>query len=172
MRAELMRKSKLYSKFPNDPIIRGSFFKFRKLYNRCCKQKYRNFRTTIMNKLDTLHDNNPNAYWKLLKDLRAEQQSQDQSMKISGEQWVNHFSTLFSVDKKFSTQNKYFEDPLAKSEKSHQTFTPLDFAIKDKEIMDAIKHLKNNKSAGLDGIRNEMLKNQCTVYFTICTKIV
>ena len=50
MRREMLRKSSLFSKFPNDPIIRGSFFKFRKLYNRCCKKKceeFRSFNVTI-----------------------------------------------------------------------------------------------------------------------------
>ena len=78
---------------------------------------------------------------------------------------------LSGCAKKFSTQNKYFEDLLAKSEKSHQTFTPLDFAIKDKEIMDAIKHLKNNKSAGLDGIRNEMLKTNVQYILPFALKL-
>lgn len=70
MHSELVRKSKLYSNFPNDPIIRGSFFKFHKIYSKCCKQKYKSFRTSVINKLNSLHDTDPNAYCKLLKELQ------------------------------------------------------------------------------------------------------
>ena len=44
MRRECLRKSALYSRYPNDPTIRGSFFKFRKLYSRCCKKKCKEFK--------------------------------------------------------------------------------------------------------------------------------
>lgn len=44
MHSELVRKSKLYSNFPNDPIIRGPFFKFRKIYSKCCKQKNKHYK--------------------------------------------------------------------------------------------------------------------------------
>lgn len=130
MHSELVRKSKLYSNFPNDPIIRGPFFKFRKIYSKCCKQKYKSFRTSIVNKLNSLHDTDPNAYWKLLKDLQDDKQS-DQSEKISSEQWVNYFSKLFSIDEKYGPQNKYFEKLLTMSEKS-KSFSALDFRITDK----------------------------------------
>lgn len=153
---EFVRKSKLYSNFPNDPIIRGSFFKFRKIYSKCCKQKYKSFRTSIINKSNFLNDTYPNAYWKLLKDLQDDKQF-DQFEKISSDQWVNHFSKLFSFDEKFGPQNKYFEKLLIISEKS-KTFSALDFRITDKEAIHVINNLKNNKSAGLDGIKNEMLK--------------
>lgn len=83
MHSKLVRKSKLYSNFPNDPIITGS----------CCKQKYKSFSTSVINKLNSLHDTDSNAYWKLLKELQDDKQS-DQSEKISSEQWVKHFSKL------------------------------------------------------------------------------
>ena len=50
MRSELHKKSKLYSKYPFDPILRGSFFKFRKQYNKLCKQKQREFKANIIKK--------------------------------------------------------------------------------------------------------------------------
>ena len=49
IRREMLRKSSLFSKFPNDPIIRGSFFKFRKINSRCCKKKCKEFRSVLFN---------------------------------------------------------------------------------------------------------------------------
>ena len=42
------------------------------------------------------------------------------------------------------------------------TFSELDSRITDKEVLLAVRNLKNNKSAGLYGIKNEMLKNSQT----------
>ena len=43
--------------------------------------------------------------------------------------------------------------------KQTNSFTLMDTVIKDKEIQDCIGKLKNNKSSGLDSIRNEMIKS-------------
>ncbi|CAC5362799.1 unnamed protein product [Mytilus coruscus] len=40
MRKELDHKSQMLAKYPKDPIIRGKFFKFRKLYGTKCKLQY------------------------------------------------------------------------------------------------------------------------------------
>ena len=40
-----------------------------------------------------------------------------------------------------------------------KTFSDLDILITSKEVLSPIKSLKNNKSCGLDGIKNEMLKH-------------
>ena len=51
----------------------------------------------------------------------------------------------------------YFRNLCNQSEKS-KTFSLLDVRITEKEIISAVTNLKNNKLAGLDGIKNEMLK--------------
>ena len=66
MRREFFAKSQLYSKHPTDPIVRGSFFNFRKNYRKLCRQKYREFKTSIIQKLETVHDKDPNSYRKLI----------------------------------------------------------------------------------------------------------
>jgi len=93
----------------------------------------------------------------LLKDLKDDINIVDQSEKVSHESWMSYFSNLFSIKKQFENQNKLFTD-LLKEVGKQGTFSELDFRITEKEISQAILTLKNNKSAGLDGIRNEMLK--------------
>ena len=39
MRRMLDQKGYLYAKCPSDPFVRGSYYKFRKLYVKSCKRK-------------------------------------------------------------------------------------------------------------------------------------
>jgi hypothetical protein len=48
------------SKYPHDPIIRGSFFKINKEYDKLRKYKKKQFRQQIIDKLDTFQSNNQN----------------------------------------------------------------------------------------------------------------
>lgn len=54
-------------------------------------QKCKSFTINIISKLNSLHDTDPNAYWKLLKNLQDDKQF-DQFEKIRSEQGVYHFS--------------------------------------------------------------------------------
>ena len=158
MRRECIRKSALYSRYPNDPTIRGSFFKFRKLYNRCCKKKCKEFKTTLITQLDNMYENDPEAYWKLLKGLKEESNVSDPSQSIAAEDWLQHFSSLYDIKQSFANKNERFEKSLDSI--SHlRTFSDLDIRITNKEVLLAIRNLKNNKSSGLDGIKKEMLKH-------------
>ena len=67
MRKELLRKSDMFSKWPIDPIILGSFFSFRKLYNSNCKKKCKEFKSTLITQLDNMYEKDLEAYWELLK---------------------------------------------------------------------------------------------------------
>ena len=99
MHKELVRKSVSYSKYPDDPVIRGSYFKFRKMYSHACKKKKRAFQRDILEKLDNLSKNDPSEYWELVKELKDEDNNEDPSSKISPDVWISHFSNLFSVKK-------------------------------------------------------------------------
>jgi hypothetical protein len=46
------------SKYPHDPLIRGSFFKINKEYAKLRKYKKKQFRQQIIDKLDTFQSNN------------------------------------------------------------------------------------------------------------------
>ena len=93
MRKELFRKSDMYSKFPNDPIFHGSFFKFRKLYNRNCKKKCKEFKSSLITQLDNMYEKDPEAYWKLLKDLKEDSKATDPSTAIRLMNGINIFQT-------------------------------------------------------------------------------
>ena len=163
MRREMLRKG---SKFPNDPIIRGSFFKFRKLYSRCCKKKCKEFRSCFISQLVNMYENDQKAYWKLLKNLKEVSSPNDPSQSISANEWLKHFETLYKINDEFSHQEEEFQNQLKDLTNVH-TFSELDSRATDKEVLLAIRNLKHNKSAGLDGIKNEMLKNS-QIYLLPC----
>ena len=93
MRRKLDQKGFLYAKYPCDPFVRGSYYKFRKLYVKLCKRKRKEYKGQIVEKLEQLHENDPKAYWKLLEDLKNEDVTNSEP-QISPEEWVDHFSNL------------------------------------------------------------------------------
>ena len=48
---------------------------------------------------------------------------------------------------------------------------PLDAVIKDKEILNCISKLKNNKACGLDSIKNEMIKSVASIFLPCLNKL-
>ena len=92
LRRSLTLKGELLTKYPYDPQIRGSYFLCLKSYRKLCKQKHRQFRHDLINQLETLHDTNPQAYWKLLKNLKGD--SEENVTKIDPLEWLTHFKNL------------------------------------------------------------------------------
>lgn len=69
-RKALLNKAALMSKYPLDPIIRGSFYKINKEYAKLRKFKKKQFKQNILDKLIHLQSTNPKEYWKLVNTLK------------------------------------------------------------------------------------------------------
>lgn len=156
LRRMLDQKGYLYAKSPNDPHIRGSYYKFRKVYVKSCKRKRNEYKTTTIQKLEELNKNDPKAYWKLLDDLKRED-SVNTEPQISSNEWVDHFSNLNTINDKFNSRVEEISKLLSEQEKLRE-FTEIDFQITPEELFQSLTSLKNNKAVGLDVISNEMLK--------------
>ena len=76
---------------------------------------------------------------------------------ISAEERLKHFSDLFEIKQNFLDKQEQFLSYLH-STLDLKTFSELDVRMTDKEVLLAVKNLKNNKACDLDGIKNEMLK--------------
>ena len=133
MRKDLLRKSELFSKFPNDPIIQGLFFKFCKHYSRNCKKKCKEFKSSLITQLDNMYERDPEVYWKLLKDLKDDSNATDSSNSISAEEWLKHFSDLFEIKLKFLNKQEQVQSCLD-SMLDLKPFSELDIRITDKEV--------------------------------------
>ena len=121
-------KAFLMSKFPKDPLVRGSFFKLNKKYAKTRKKKRREFKQNILNRLDELQSNNPKEYWSLVNQLRNEQTDKSVS-NIDGDTWYKYFSNLVSVPNNFKSRLHKIKNKLKLLEEENISFSPLDFKI-------------------------------------------
>ena len=137
----LINKEKLFRKHSNDPYIRSSFYKTLKEFRKLRKKKCREYRQEILNKLDSMLENNPSAYWKLLDELKGSDKKKSKSEAISSSNWLKHFSSL---NEQTLTPNIEFEDKLQYLEQE-KVFNELDYLFSEKEILKGIKELKNKK---------------------------
>lgn len=119
-------------------------------------QTKKNFKNSVLQELEGLHENNPKLYWKLINDLQNKHTSNfDDNITP---RWLSHFQDLNSINLEFTDRLKELDKKLEDAEKSI-CFNELNFLITEKEIFSAISKLKNNKAPGLDNITNNMLKN-------------
>ncbi|VDI26291.1 Hypothetical predicted protein [Mytilus galloprovincialis] len=70
MRKNVISLGKIYSRYPKDPVIKGRYYKYFRIYNKCRKVKYKQFINSMLQKLDTLRVENPKQYWKLINDIQ------------------------------------------------------------------------------------------------------
>ena len=162
--------NKLLSIFPNNPHIRGSFFKLNKEYAKQRKHKKREFRQNILDKLDQLNKTNPKEYWNLVKHLRETEDTKENLEKSVDENtWFNYFTTLSKLPEKYKERINTIETNINEllNSKDAISFSKLDFRISAPEIQKAINSLKSGKSPGLDNISNEMIKAS-QIYINSC----
>ena len=156
MRKTLDAKGRLYAKNPNDPMIRGNFYKYRKIYSKLCKFKRKQYKAHLIDQLNNLFENDPKAYWSLLNELKENKTTMTETMTSSDEMF-DHFSNLNTLPSKFHQRANELDEQLNQAESS-QSFNKLDFSITETEVTKCLQALKNGKSSGLDCICNEMLK--------------
>lgn len=101
MRNRVIANGKLYSMFPNDPIVRGRYFKLFRIYNKTKRNKERQFKTQLLEQIESLHSENPKEYWNLIDMLKDETCDTSPAENIEPETWVSHFESLATVDDKF-----------------------------------------------------------------------
>ena len=162
------RLSHKLDKSPYDRELRDSVYKKVKEYKKLCRRSKRKYRNMIFEKLNELHEKDPNSYWKLFNKLKEGTQSED---IIEPSLWQNHYTKLLGT--KFdesSDHDKQIISNLNQME-SEKHFSELDFSITQNEVRKAIDKLKNKKSPGIDGILNEMLKCSSETLTPTITKL-
>jgi hypothetical protein len=92
-----VEKGELLSRFPCNPIIRGSYYKCYREYNKLRKYKKRHFKQTILDDLDRLRDSDPKQYWKLINSLK-DSNNDDKTNLVEPDSWYTYFSNLNTVN--------------------------------------------------------------------------
>ena len=141
---------------PFERSIKFDLNKIRKLYKSTVKNNKRLFERNIWSNLDKFHKTRPKDFWKLLSDLKGLDDEYKQN-PIPMDEWVKHFTKLFNTSMKIDpVLDKHITSFI--EENKNRIFNEINFSIKDTEVINAIKFLKSGKSAGVDGILNEMFK--------------
>lgn len=87
--------------------------------------------------------------WKMIRNRKTEINGTQPTDKISGEEWIAHFSNMYNNEGNTENQNHH---PIAQIHNDDET--------SKEELQRTIKILNNRKAQGLDGIVNEM-QNDC-----------
>ena len=112
-------------------------------------QKGKSFRKKKTLQLDELALNPDKAsFWNCLKSMN-DTIDENAPAPISEETWLDHFQSLHSKNTRAELQSL---------ENEKEQIDNLDHEITDQDISQAVKKLKNKKSASVDKIRNEMIK--------------
>jgi exonuclease III len=159
LRKQLRASLNMLHKFPTDSTTRGRYYNLRKQYKKLCKYKKREHRDQIVNNLQELQDTNPKAFWDLIGKLKDEVDL-DPTIIASQTEWQKYFKSLAQSQEQATFDNTFketLETDLKDKEKLAQNHVDLDKPINIEEITVALSALKNGKSEGLDGIKNEML---------------
>ena len=143
---------KALSKNPQNPYIRGNFFKLKKEYKKLTKQTKLKFDQKIVEELEN-SSTNKNDFWKKYKNITGNKLNAELPNPNDMQEF---FKELYSEtnnleDISLPEKNDIVNEGIIKDEISNKK-------TNIKEIKEHIQNLKNNKATGNDRIMNEMLK--------------
>ena len=88
-----MKYGKVYFKYPKDPQVKNHYYKLFREYNNLKKLRYREYKQSLLDNIEALHDDNPKIYWRLIDELRGKEISQNSSA-VGPSDWLSHFQNL------------------------------------------------------------------------------
>ncbi|CAG2255999.1 Failed axon connections homolog [Mytilus edulis] len=132
---------------PNNHDLKTSYHQLRREYKKLLKDTKKKFITDIIDKLDSLHEDNPKLFWKTINNLKKNTNREENPIPLS--EMSNYLKKLYE-------ENNTDLD-ISKIEIENINNKHLDYAFICKEVRDGIKKLKKNKQPGIDLIYNEFL---------------
>jgi hypothetical protein len=156
-----------------DPLnteIRDKYHATLKIYKNTLKRKKELFHEKKLEELERVSENDPNSFWKLLKNMSDA--FGDPSMSkpdVSANSWLTHFQSLHAKHTLETEQNNILQKLTKLEEKTPNNY--LYEPISEAEVFSAAKTLKNNKSAYSVRIKNEMLKHSVKILLKLYHKL-
>ena len=139
MQREVRSLGKRLQRDPRNYYLRQTFHRLRNEYNRTLKKKKSLFIQNVTNKLDSLHETNPKAFWQTINSLKNTDKTANNPVSLS--KWSDYFSEL--LNKQSETLN------LQNEERNNRNISLLDFEFTKMEVLDRIKLLKIINRLGL-----------------------
>ena len=146
-RRKLINYGKVYSKFSHDPLVRGHYFKLNKQYSRLRKFKYREYKNSLIEQLQSLHDDNSKLYWNIINELKN-RENKDYSSAVAPSKLLSHFQSLGELKESYKARLAQLERRLDDLEKI-PCYNDLDNVISQKR-----DHLSNIKAEKQEGPRS------------------
>ena len=144
---------------PLDEKTKLEYLSIRRQFKCLLRRKKQNHKDSKIDEL--INTRNPNQFWSTLKSMSNKTHLSHDSIIPAGKLY-NHFQQLHSDPLNVDNIPKFQENinkDLKNKEMHVMQFDELDQLFTEEEIRMTVKTLKNKKSAGLDRIRSEMLKN-------------
>ncbi len=92
-----MSLGNLVKNFPRDPIIYGAFISKKNVFKSLVKQKYREMKDILIQKIVDSQEKNPEIFWRLLKNLKGNQNENKETSPIAMNEWETYFRSLHNV---------------------------------------------------------------------------
>jgi exonuclease III len=144
----------------NQDKLRGASKKYKAQIN----IEYNLYHKDLVEKIRKLKSNDPKEYWSLIKDLENGSNCRDKC-EVPMETLKEHFVKL----NKGPPNNVENEFITAVNNDNDDNF--LNSPFTEKEILEAIKRLKNNKACGLDKVVNEYIKSTSDLMIQLYVKL-
>ena len=152
------------AKNPFDKQLRNRAFVLLKKLRKLNKNLKKTYIRNIVNRIEAVRDNDPQTYWKIIDELKQVNtqysDARDTADSVSPEKWVQYYTDLNLSKVPINTDSRLKD--VIKTQESNLTFSEIDYRITEKEILEAVKKLKNGKAVGSDGVSNEMVKYSIT----------
>ena len=159
----LRNTAKLLAASPNNPHLRSNLCQTRKQYKKLLKNKKKEWKNHMIQKLEEAERQDPKEYWKLVNELREKKQTRS---CFEAERFTQFFENLYSApEEKNKNMREYVENIL-----NHIPCISKEPDFTIEELIKAIRALKNNKAAGPDRIPAEMIKSSSEPIIKILLK--
>jgi hypothetical protein len=172
-RNELKSLLNAFNRQPYNKTLQAKLFNQKKIYKQIVKQKKSQYKRLLVEELNSALNKDPQTIWNTLKDIQTLGENVQQRHQINICKWITHLENLIgkkSVINEEHERNVKFELEKEKTKNDYKTL-PINLPMTEKEIRHACINQKNNKSPGLDGITNEMIKTSLPVVQTVLVKL-
>lgn len=155
IKSRLRAATKTFTKDPFNRLTRDTVFSLKKLYKRTIRKQKRDYKNSLVCKLENMMEKNPQEYWKIVEKLKGAEADKCPDI-IDETEWLDHYSRLFSADSNKLDDRDTQEQIQKILMEPH--FNELNFRITEKEVTDSLRKIKMGKAVGIDNISGEMLK--------------
>lgn len=138
-----------------------------KEYKKVINNQFRLYQKNFIKKLRGLRHSDSKSYWSLLNRSCSNDSKKNIYDKVALDCFLVHFKRLNTVN--VDVQDDMFEniDPDVVTNLN----TELNECITEKDVIDAVKRLKNNKACSSDLLLNEFLKHACSKLLPVFVKL-